>query len=415
MMVVVLLLSGLAIDVAIWYQHHHQAQVAADSAALAAANCLANEGVGNTCTSVTDTTDATAVAVQFAGANGVTISSSQVSYNSSTNPTIVTVTAPDPSPISFAGIANIGSSTQVAKAAATWTAPAASNACTAAAQQGGRCDVAFAADQSCSNSADGVQITGGSGTINGPIWSDSNFTFTGGSTYTFNSTVTYGNGSGCAATSNSHAIFNDGNPAPQAPIAFPTNYANDFPACGGSGQATCTGPCDVSTTPCPSGDKTPSYCGYATTGNVNSVPVNNAVLCLVGNQGTASQPATYNGTFSPPNSGSYTITVLAGQFNISGGSATLTAYSHNLLAYATQADNSGASGSPAISVSGGTNTLTGDLFAPTGLIKITGGSSATTTFLEGYDIDITGGSFSGDGPTLSGQGTFAPGADSLIQ
>ena len=57
-------MAAIGIDVSTWYQKHHQAQVVADAAALAAANCLAhpNTGPSPQCSSSTDTTDATTVA-----------------------------------------------------------------------------------------------------------------------------------------------------------------------------------------------------------------------------------------------------------------------------------------------------------------------------------------------------------------
>ncbi len=45
-MVVMLGMAALGIDVATWYTEHHQTQVVADSAALAAANCLAHPNIG---------------------------------------------------------------------------------------------------------------------------------------------------------------------------------------------------------------------------------------------------------------------------------------------------------------------------------------------------------------------------------
>ena len=68
-MFVVMLMAALAIDTAAGYQRRHQAQVAADAASLAAANCLADAGeTGDACTSTTDTTDAVRVATTIAAA-----------------------------------------------------------------------------------------------------------------------------------------------------------------------------------------------------------------------------------------------------------------------------------------------------------------------------------------------------------
>ncbi len=79
-MVVVIGISAMAIDVASWYVKHHQAQVVADAAALAAANCLANpnKGPAPQCTSGTDTTTATTVAQAYGTDNGVTLAPNQI-------------------------------------------------------------------------------------------------------------------------------------------------------------------------------------------------------------------------------------------------------------------------------------------------------------------------------------------------
>jgi hypothetical protein len=65
--VVVIGLAAVAIDVAGWYQKHHQAQVSADSAALAAANCLAYQKCNSTATGG----DAYTTATNLASTNGI--------------------------------------------------------------------------------------------------------------------------------------------------------------------------------------------------------------------------------------------------------------------------------------------------------------------------------------------------------
>lgn len=117
---IVLGIAALAIDVSSWYQRHHQAQVVADSAALAAANCLANPNTGPTpeCTSTADTSDAQTLAVNYASANGLAISASNVVFN--TPSSTVKVTASVNAPAFFATIFNISSSAQSANATASW-------------------------------------------------------------------------------------------------------------------------------------------------------------------------------------------------------------------------------------------------------------------------------------------------------
>ena len=103
-MTVLLGVAAFGIDAATWMAKHHQAQVVADSAALAAAHCLANPGQSGSivlngtqttvpaCTSGTDTTDADQVAIEYAAANGLTITASNVNVNTTSD--TVSVNAP---------------------------------------------------------------------------------------------------------------------------------------------------------------------------------------------------------------------------------------------------------------------------------------------------------------------------------
>ena len=105
-MTAVLGMAALGIDVGSWYLQHHRAQVAADGAALAAANCMANAGTpGNACTSTTDSTNATAQATTYAANNNVPIPSTDVSVSLASK--TVTVTTPNPSPGFFSKLFHI--------------------------------------------------------------------------------------------------------------------------------------------------------------------------------------------------------------------------------------------------------------------------------------------------------------------
>jgi Flp pilus assembly protein TadG len=117
-MSMIILIAALAIDVATWYQKHHSAQVAADSSALAAANCLANSSPSNqgsnTCTTVADA-NANTVATTMAANNGYTLSSpSNVTLGFDS----VTVTVPTTAPALFAGLASIAHANISARAVA---------------------------------------------------------------------------------------------------------------------------------------------------------------------------------------------------------------------------------------------------------------------------------------------------------
>lgn len=123
-MTLVLVMSAFAIDLATWYQKHHQAQVAVDAAALAAANCLANgktvtNSSGTNCTSYTDTTDAQNVGTTIASTN-LPNSNDSVTVNT-TNKT-VTVTATSQPQVDFAGIISMHPSV-TARSVASYNLP----------------------------------------------------------------------------------------------------------------------------------------------------------------------------------------------------------------------------------------------------------------------------------------------------
>jgi hypothetical protein len=107
-MFVVLGISAVAIDLAQWYQKHHQAQVAADAAALATANCF---GRGD-CTS---TSAGTSTAMTYANSNGVpasTVAIDTTNYN-------VTVTTQTAAPTAFAALFGLKPNV-AARAVANW-------------------------------------------------------------------------------------------------------------------------------------------------------------------------------------------------------------------------------------------------------------------------------------------------------
>jgi hypothetical protein len=157
-MLVVLLMAAFAIDLATMYQRHHQAQVAADAAALGAANCLINGKSANQCTSVTDTADAAAVATAIARANGMVLTSTtQVSINTASHS--VTVQAGETPPVDFAGLVGLNPSV-TARSVASFSLPDLPYAI-------------FAGNTSCT-AGSGIQILsngGGSANLNG-LFSD---------------------------------------------------------------------------------------------------------------------------------------------------------------------------------------------------------------------------------------------------
>ena len=407
--VVVMGMGAISIDMASWYQTHHQDQVAADAAALAAANCMANAGGTSTndvCTSTTDTTDAASVAVQIAGDNGLTIPSSDVTFTAST----VSVSTPGSAPVWFASLFGMHSVKSSAAAKATWTSDP--TTCTAAAQSAGLCAALYAHYSTCSSNTFGISDSGGSATINGSVLSNGSLSFNGGGSTTFEGPVTYGPGCGpdnALPTNGKNYTYDDGAPkAETADAPWPIDYSQPayFPACSSGGPVYCTGP-----------GNTPSYCNYELTGNFNvngyistaSSPTSNAngVYCGVGN-GTPSNPSTWNATVNiSGGGGTASVTFIASQVQFTGGNWTLTPYSDNLLAYAVS--NQG----QAFEASGGTFNYSGNVFVPIGTANLTGGNEQATSMIEADFIAISGGSITGDGPPTTAGSSLSLGNDYL--
>jgi Flp pilus assembly protein TadG len=165
-MTLVLFMSAFAIDLATWYQKHHQAQVAADSAALAAANCLANGKTQTSssdinCSSATDTADAQSIATQIAATN-LPSSNDQVTVNTTLH--TVTVTASSTPQVDFAGLMSLHP-TVTARSVASYSMPSADYS-------------VFVGNDNCNTNitsgANGLQIAsggGGNATVTG-LYSD---------------------------------------------------------------------------------------------------------------------------------------------------------------------------------------------------------------------------------------------------
>jgi Flp pilus assembly protein TadG len=398
-MVFMLGMAGLAIDVGSWYQTQRQAQSAADAAALAGAQDLPGSPA-------TATTDAQSYGNKNMGCTSCTTVTTP--YQSSASQIQATVTAQGA--IWFARILGIGSPTITAVAAAK-AAPGRASCPT----PGSGCYAVFAMDSSCSGSA----VTFGGGThITGGVNSNGSLNVGGGGS-TFGPT-TYGNGSGCTVGPSGYQQQNNtftSGPTSQAPSAtWPIDYSADFPACTG---AACTGP-----------SGTPSFCTQATTAASETLQTFNPINLTSGNiycdvgTGTPGTPTTWNGAITA-NGGTVKATFVAGSVTFGGGT-TASSCGYTSSGYSSTGVSTGvptpattnypvvyALGSgTAINNGGGGGTFSGDMFAPNGTIYMGGGTS--TTFLEGKDVSIPGGGFTGDGPTYSG-GPPATGSGSLVQ
>jgi hypothetical protein len=421
-MLLLLGMSAVGIDMASWYQRHHQAQVAADAAALAAANCMANVGV--TSATFTDqcttTTDAANIATTLAAANGVTIPTSDVSFGNGT----VTVTTPDAAPPLFAGVFGINS-VQTADSVATWNAPI-TNSCGASQVSSGACYFAFAMDRNCPDVGMTLE-NNGNVKITGGIWSNSDLSTINVDNNSSWGNVTYGNGSlcswlGASVGSGSGPKFTSG-PTPAAALtSWPRDYRTVLP-CGAADTYQCTGP-----------SGTPSYCTQAAPafGNLlgfdTSIPLAatagsvsaGQVYCAYGTSTDHSDPTTWNGAIDLSAS---TTTKTGMSDSFIGGvvdvttqgsvtlNAALTTSLGNLLVYAND------SLIPAATITTqGSSGLTGDIFVPNGeVLASSGGSAGYTSFVEANQvvIDASGG-MTGDGPATGSSGSSSlPGADSL--
>jgi hypothetical protein len=406
-MVVVLVMSAVSIDVAQWYQKHHQAQVAADAAALAAANCLANAGnTGDTCTSTTDTTDAFAVARSIASANGISLPASDVSFPGSQ----VDVTAPATGTSMFARMAGIQSVQESAKSAASFASG--TSTCSSSSEANSDCYMIFAGGPNattCSGST--VTFGGGGETISGAVHSNGTINGVSDGGDTFNGPVTYGTGCAAPFTGPGTNYNSAGSPAAEAPITtWPMDYSTVFPACSATGKYQCTGP-----------DGTPSYCSVGMTGTSETVPqdeTTSGVWCAYGT-GTPSNPATWTGNIlitGPDGSSTspYVASYIGGSVSTQSGGDTLAAYdcSQTATSCTYPLFYLVGTGTPADFSNGGIS-LYGAIFCPNGSIDLGGGGNYAT-FLEAENVTDQGGGFRGIGPVVSGSGGGLTGTDQLI-
>jgi Flp pilus assembly protein TadG len=403
-------LCALAIDIPSYYQAQRQAQAAADAGALAGAGSLASSP-----------SSAAGEATTYAQTN-FPGSSPTVTVNTTSNSVTVNVTATTPT---FFGKL-MGFPTRTVGARAVAGATFTSTTCS----PGSTCYAVFAADSSCSD--DGVTMGGGTN-ITGGVHSNGSLDVGGGGS-SFGPT-TYGNGTGCTVTPVGYAAqsntFTSG-PTQEAPITtWPINYATDFPAC--TPGSTCTGACDVTTTPCPSANQTPSFCTQSFNAAVTLVSyypytlTSGNIYCDVGS-GTASIPTTWTGALTADQSGSPAIesSFVAGSVTLGGGDS-INACGYSATGYAVSGCSTAVPApttanypvvyavGPGTSItnSGGGGTFLGDFFAPNGTIDMGGGDS--TTFLEAQDVSVSSGGFTGDGPSDNGTGSGSSGTEALLQ
>ena len=300
-MVVILGIAALAIDVSQWYAARHQAQVTADAAALAAANCMAS----GSCTS---NTDAQNMAISYAGKNGATITASNVTFPTSST---VEVSVPAQEGNFLSSAVGITPQTTSESAVASWTSS--TSPCTPSA---GTCAAIFAmASPSGSTCPTDITLNGAGDTITGSVHANGTISESGGDQSL--GTTSYGpTAGGCSYNpSNGSTPATGTSEAPST--TWPTDYSQVLTACGGTGQVACTGPCvnsaDASSDPCtpPLGgttDKcesssdgcsgTPAYCTQGAAsydfGNGQAALPTDNVWCAFGTW-SPTNPADYTG------------------------------------------------------------------------------------------------------------------------
>lgn len=434
-------MAGLGIDAASWMVNHHRTQVVADSAALAAAQCLADPGHASTidingtettvpaCTSSTDTTDAQTVAVDYAAANGLAITSADVTVNT-TNGT-VSVSATGISPGIFASVFGIGSTRQAAAAQAGWTAGA-TDTCTAS--SAGQCAAIYSGNTACPSTSspsasqspqpgfqDGNTNGGATPKIDGVVHSEGGITIVN-SGPSFNGSPPLTVSGSCYSSSN---MPDYGNAVSVPSQTWPINYA----------QSPYFAPCTTNCATVSGIGGVPSYCTQATTSssgfdftNVDNnpeLPVSGNVYCSIGS-GNPSDPATWNGPVQiqandPPGGCGSTypqVTFIGGNISFitdNGGGTTicLSPDLYNCLMYSTGNVN----------IYNGKFSWTGNIFAPTGTVQLgsqsSGGDSdkSSSGMIEAWNVYMVNATLelTGDGPAPGSSSSSVGGSETLLR
>ncbi|HWF74430.1 MAG TPA: hypothetical protein VG186_13865, partial [Solirubrobacteraceae bacterium] len=274
------------------------------------------------------------------------------------------------------------------------------------------CAAIWASDTNCTAGNYAVIFNGSGDTVTGGVHSNGGIDLIGGS-QTLGPT-TYGNGSGCAVTTGgSGDTYTSGPTAEAAILTWPEDYSTVLTSCGGVGQVACTGP-----------GGTPSYCTTAaanyTFTSGGTTDVTNNVYCAYGT-GTPSTPSTWNGViyFESGSLGTSTTplygTWIAGTVEVGHKSylSTQTATPTYPLFYAVGSGTCSSASVGGVCMTASGSVVDGDIFAPNGTIEFNG-AGGTANFLESKDVNLVGGTFSGDGPQVTGGGSgTTTGSDTL--
>jgi Putative Flp pilus-assembly TadE/G-like len=345
-LVALLGMAALAIDLSSFYQAQRQAQSAADSAALAAAQDLPSAS----------SADGNATTYGLENDPGSTVAAT-TPYSSSSNEIMVKVTKT--SPTFFGQIFGIPSETVSASAVA-------------GPSSGAGYDAIFASDTSCTGTANatGVAITSSTVSINGGVESDGYLSVTGGSDAL--GATTYGGPNSCAKNvTGSGDTFTSGPTANNTTIPWPFDYTSY-----GTNTSNCTST-------------------YSGTGTL-TLPAS----------GTTIAPGVYcapNGTISisAANVTGTGVTLIANAFSLTGSPLSLTpaAGANGLLIYQ--------SGSAELDLKSSGLLQGGTVFAPNAFVRESG-SGIDSGFIEAKDVRISGSgfTFTGTGPSVGGVGSI---------
>lgn len=404
-MFTILAIAAAAIDLAQWYQKHHQAQVSADASALAAANCLSQWK----CTSTLPNGDAYNVATSMATNNQVPANTVQFG-SPTTNGGSVTVTTATQAPTSFylgqrptVSAVAVASYTKYLSVLASVYAADCSNPTLPPATSSTGCTVNCATAGVTMASAGATNVSGAIVT-NGSV----NFQLKGQSSI---GSVEYGDAAGSNCFSNntvtkggSSTILNGPSESPTF-VAYPETFNNVWTS---STSNKCSNSSAYTASSYSGGNITATGSGtYPTTVQIsgNSQTIGNSsapmIICagtidLTGNLTTLNNVTLVANKFTFGGTNTFTITPASTATPDQGTGPNVAIY------------DTGTSG---LSFPSNNWAITGVVYAPTDMITL-GGNNTSPGFFEGNQVTINANNTAG-GPSQTLQAF--PGTDFLTQ
>jgi hypothetical protein len=419
-MVVIFGMAAFAIDVAGWYQKHHQAQVSADAAALAAANCLATKS----CSSTAANGDAYNTAASYAATNGVPAQSVTIGGG------YVTVTTSTAAPLAFAGgfglHPNVSASAVASYRPGQLTASLWAQDCSNPASISPSlltAEITSPCAVNCSSQF-GISITtSGNTSVTGAIQTNGSIYIKSNNNTTFQD-VSYGDpaGTNCSTTTpgndftQNNAVITDGPPKEEAAFSyFPDTYYSVLSAgtdCVASAAALVTDlpPGDVVITPT---SKTIELSGT----NGSSTSPLNIAICAANSSNWASGYA----IILDPNASLYGVTLTGSNITFAspGNGITITGDAHYT------ADAGDATPAPTLVIFDTTTgslvlgdlhaanniSISGTAWAPIGNITLPGNNAGPGALVEANTLTVSGNN-TGNGSPIA---VPSLGTDALVQ